>query len=339
MNDSHIQQIVLDPKVTIYNIKYFASSSFENLNSKVIIPLVVFFFISTNIIETTKISRSHRETAKYASSAFKNNPNNSTGSSILLNGKRKDEKSGGDIKKFNNNKLSKIIHLNKRSKNVKIHKSNNLLPATLKENDILKNEFDADLIEGTIGVVNIGGVDAPQDNYFSVNINQSIVDENDYYLQYEVFGIEGLESVTRSINERVSRGGYFIKFSNNWNKLEEPLSSQWLQSGVNSIKFGTIDDSYSYKIRNVKIVKKLKSNNVEKLVLYSNQVNFQSNDKIYIRGYCSSINEKVVINSNEWNTSEGEFEFICTLTNEDKERGYLMVECSDSSMERDPIIL
>jgi len=77
-------------------------------------------------------------------------------------------------------------------------------------------EYKADLAFGVIGAAENENLDNPSDNVFIIDILEDIDVNAEYYLQYEVSGVQGKEAISRSVNERQSMGGYIIKASNEW---------------------------------------------------------------------------------------------------------------------------
>src|SRR5690606_10123121 len=65
--------------------------------------------------------------------------------------------------------------------------------------------FSADQ-SGTIGYNNESKSDDPSDNIFSFNIDKSILQGKEIRLSYEVYGIENVSGVPRSINENTATG-------------------------------------------------------------------------------------------------------------------------------------
>ncbi|MBK7695351.1 MAG: hypothetical protein IPI30_13800 [Saprospiraceae bacterium] len=195
-------------------------------------------------------------------------------------------------------------------------KLNSILNPIETEYNNEENIFKADLLEGQIGGIN-GHIDFPQDNIFRVNINQEVNENYEYFMKYDVYGVNGIESVARSINTGNSKGGYFISKSKAWNLIVEKLQSRLLNTGMNIIRFGSVDSSCSYKIRNLSIYKRpINSESIFELsnahVAYSNEHNL-----IYLRSILSDSITKVFLNGIELEIENGELEFVHTLTEEE----------------------
>src|SRR5688572_19999983 len=62
--------------------------------------------------------------------------------------------------------------------------------------------------EGLIGMTEESPIDNPVDNIFHVNINESLCGNEKVWLTYELEGVADHTSVSRSINDQVSVGGY-----------------------------------------------------------------------------------------------------------------------------------
>lgn len=145
--------------------------------------------------------------------------------------------------------------------------------------------YTADLKEGNIGINKKGDFDFIYDNIFKVNINENELAGKEIYLSYDIKGIDKTTLPSKSVNFNKVVGGYVVKFSNEWQNVEEKVNAAWLKNGLNSIYFTLPDDAlYSYKIKNLKIFAKEKS--VNHLIELKNLIGYKNNDKnFYLNGF------------------------------------------------------
>src|SRR5690606_17800611 len=109
--------------------------------------------------------------------------------------------------------------------------------------------FSADQ-SGTIGYNNESKSDDPSDNIFSFNIDKSILQGKEIRLSYEVYGIENVSGVPRSINENTATGGFFVQKTDSWKTVAETIAPDQLKNGINEILFTTFENhKLDYKIR------------------------------------------------------------------------------------------
>ena len=182
-------------------------------------------------------------------------------------------------------------------------------------------EYSSDLDEGSIGIGGIDESDSPHDNIFNVIIDNPISNYQSYTLSYEVYGVAGKEGVSRSINERPSRGGYLIKLSDKWTKVEEHLSVDWLKMGFNSVRFGAVHDQVNYRIRNVRIIghREKFENFSESLEL----IQLVKDNKIYLYESLDNSIESVQIGNAVIQVDDGEYELIHELAEIEKSNGLI----------------
>jgi RHS repeat-associated protein len=194
--------------------------------------------------------------------------------------------------------------------------------------------FDADIKEGIIGISKDKPLDNPSDNLFKVNLDQLPATYDRVYLTYEVFGVADHHSVARSINERLSVGGYLVKKQQVWSEQKEEINPSWLQKGQNTILF-TIPAGadYQYKIRNlaVKIEKKGSVNSI--LALSSHTIEFSKDNKIYVKGFLRGNypDAKIEANGTFLQVSNNEFEGYVTLSDEIKRNGHLIIKATENN--------
>ena len=176
--------------------------------------------------------------------------------------------------------------------------------------------YDSDLVEGNIGINKAGGFDYVYDNIFKLNINASDLINKEVYLTYDIYGIDKATLPAKSVNFNKVTGGYVVKFSKNWQNVEEKISGTWLKDGINTVYFTVPKNAvYSYKIKSLKIVVKEKSN-TNNLIELKNCFSFKKDTKnIYLNGFIKSVNSnsseyKLLLNGKQVNLYENQFEDI-----------------------------
>lgn len=176
--------------------------------------------------------------------------------------------------------------------------------------------YDSDLVEGNIGVNKVGAFDYVYDNIFKLNINSSDLLNKEVYLTYDIYGVDKTTLPAKSVNFNKVTGGYVVKFSKNWQNVEEKISGTWLKDGVNTVYFTVPKNAvYSYKIKNLKIVVKEKSNS-NNLIELKNCFSFKKDTKnIYLNGFIKSVDNnssdyKLSLNGKPVKLYENQFEDV-----------------------------
>jgi len=157
--------------------------------------------------------------------------------------------------------------------------------------------YTSDIKEGNIGVSKKGDFDFIYDNIFKVNIKDTELAGKEIYVSYDIKGIDKSTLPSRSINFNKVVGGYVVKFSNEWQNVEEKMNAAWLKNGVNTVFFTLPNEAvYNYKIKNLKIYTKAKSNN--HIIELKNLIAFKNDNKsIYVNGFINLPNQ---INNSEY---------------------------------------
>lgn len=176
--------------------------------------------------------------------------------------------------------------------------------------------YDSDLVEGNIGVNKDGGFDYVYDNIFKLNINSSDLLNKEVYLTYDIYGVDKATLPSKSVNFNKVTGGYVVKFSKNWQNVEEKINGTWLNDGINTVYFTVPKNAvYNYKIKNLKIVVKEKSNS-NNLIELKNCFSFKKDTKnIYLNGFIKSVNSnsseyKLLLNGKQVKLYENQFEDV-----------------------------
>jgi RHS repeat-associated protein len=173
-----------------------------------------------------------------------------------------------------------------------------------KENKNTKS-FPADITEGIIGVKDESDVDDAYDNVFHLKVDALPSQNENAYLEYELFGYDQAASVSRSLNNQPSIGGQFLSQNKNWTKQSELLSEKSLRAGDNVLLFTAPEGiANGYRIKNVRIVYKSATPVFQYTLL-------QSENKLYIKGtnFSSQI-KKMSIGGVAIDVNQPEFELV-----------------------------
>src|SRR5258708_40048007 len=91
--------------------------------------------------------------------------------------------------------------------------------------------------EGAIGVSGSGAADNPADNLFHVYLSATLTGSERVWLSYDLDGVQDYTAVSRSINDQLAVGGYFVRKRSGWEHQRERVSAFWLRQGDNVIRF------------------------------------------------------------------------------------------------------
>lgn len=190
----------------------------------------------------------------------------------------------------------------------------------------------ADMKEGIIGVSKDKPIDNPSDNLFKVAIERLPANGEKVYLTYEVYGVNDHQSVARSINDRLSVGGYLIKKQLGWTIQKEEIDHSWLKQGENTILF-TIPQGadYQYRIKNLSIIIEKNTEAGSLLVIHNRESMLVKDNKVYVKGFLrgSHPDAKVEISGIQLQINNNEFEGYITLTEENKKNKFLVIRATD----------
>lgn len=194
-------------------------------------------------------------------------------------------------------------------------------------------QIDADIKEGVIGVSNTNPLDNVNDNLFKFYIKDLPNQNSKVYLTYELFGIQDCNGVSRSINERLATGGYIVKNQMGWTSQREEINLNWLKIGENKLMFSIPKGAnYQYRVKNVKLEFDVKSQLFSALVVNPSSLNYIKDNLLYVKGFLRNYNSdvKVYIDQTPLNIIDGEYEGFLKLTEEIKNRKFVMVKAFDS---------
>ncbi|MCL1937804.1 MAG: type IV secretion protein Rhs, partial [Candidatus Azobacteroides sp.] len=166
--------------------------------------------------------------------------------------------------------------------------------------------------EGTIGRYAGKQIDHPADHIFSVFLDRQPGRQDRVWLCYELTGVTDASGIPVSINDRLARGGYLVKRSDQSRGQREQIHPLWLQAGENQIAFSLpAGADYGYRIHNLSIEIEKNAVPAPSLVVQTSPVSFKG--QAYIRGFIQGGEGKAYISGNEIPSVEGEFETLIDL--------------------------
>ncbi|MCP1995254.1 SpvB/TcaC N-terminal domain-containing protein, partial [Flavobacterium sp. HSC-61S13] len=192
---------------------------------------------------------------------------------------------------------------------------NNVVP----EIEVSTTLYNADLTIGHIGRSAHTSFDAPDDNLFTVDIQDEIDSNAAYILSYEVYGIANASGVTKSINTGTSTGGFFIKAKKEWTRVSEFVSPDELKKGVNTVLFTSdLTKDFGYVIRNLQFEKTTASS--DDLLWLNDVVKAASTDQVYAQGVVASTDPELqlFIGDQEITLVNHRFEQLISLEQDDQ---------------------
>jgi hypothetical protein len=175
------------------------------------------------------------------------------------------------------------------------------VPSQVKEPEIqpfLTHEPKLTTKEGIIGVSEEFPYDSPVDNVFLVDINELPKQEEIIWLNYDVYGVDGISGVSSSLNSNTATGGYLIKTNKEWTSVKEPIRSTTIKKGDNYIRFSIPKNAgYNYKIKNVRITSD-HSDKLEDIVFGEPEIKFQKEGQTYVKGIINNSSYKTLYINN-----------------------------------------
>lgn len=234
-----------------------------------------------------------------------------------------------EIDEINNDELIKKEEKIKGDDSFKIKNNNSRF-----NTNSISYVLTPDISEGVIGVSKSRPLDDATDNLFRFNIKELPKENVKVFLTYELYGVQDFNGVSRSINDRYSTGGYIVKKQNKWSFQKEELDIKWFTKGENKILFSIPKNAnLQYQVKNVKL--EFDVNNEEKLstalVVNSTDINYIKNNKFYLKGLLKNFNDdvKVFVEQTPLTFLNGEFEGFFTLSQEIRDRKFVMINAYD----------
>jgi RHS repeat-associated protein len=169
--------------------------------------------------------------------------------------------------------------------------------------------------EASIGYQGFLQNDNPADNLFNIVIDQQISPSDRFVLEYELYGVEDLQGVCRSINDQPSFGGWVVQKNEEWSLQQEELPHNLLQQGTNVIRFTAFPDlEYGYKIKDLKVrVIPGESKALKRIILNQPENRPYYGTHYYLRGYVESPGTSVMsvmVDGKQARIFNGEFEVM-----------------------------
>jgi hypothetical protein len=197
-------------------------------------------------------------------------------------------------------------------------------------------QINADIPQGIIGVSNTNPIDDAKDNLFKFSINEFPNSNFKVFVSYELNGIYDNLGVAKSINDRQATGGYLVKKQQGWSSQKEEINIKWLRLGENKILFSIPKEAdFQYSVRNVKLeFENTTSNSVlPQLVVNSSSIDFSKDNQVYIKGFVRNFkaNLNVIVENKPLAVADGTFEGFVKLTDDIKNRHFIVVKATDAS--------
>jgi len=180
-------------------------------------------------------------------------------------------------------------------------------PGVYKET-VSVTEFISKDKKGIIGYEEQNKSDDPADNIFELDVDKSALENKELVLRYEVFGIENVSGISRSINYGNAKGGYFIKRNSRWQAFEERISASELRQGVNQILF-TVPENIrlSYQVRNLSLLAYDKG--IKPLVEFiDGDILYTQGNQSYLKGTVARSDANLFLNNKPVALNNGQFE-------------------------------
>ena len=174
-------------------------------------------------------------------------------------------------------------------------------------------QFPSSGQEGLIGVTEDAPVDNPADNIFHVALDAPVCENESVWLVYELEGVQDHTSVSRSINDQLSVGGYLVKKRRGWALQRERINGTWLRGGDNVVRFTIPENAqHSYRVRNLRLEVETFSDDNKETVIFNQPSAHYYFEKAYIKGLISGSRDvvKIKVASKEARLFHGEFESI-----------------------------
>ncbi|MCZ8296204.1 MAG: SpvB/TcaC N-terminal domain-containing protein [Flavobacterium sp.] len=207
------------------------------------------------------------------------------------------------------------------------NKNQSNIPINISEKKVLSGQkattfittysINSDIQVGVIGRTITNPVDDISDNVFTFHISDLPNKKARVFLTYELYGVQDLNAVSRSINDRPATGGYMVKIQNGWTAQKEEVNLNWLHKGDNTIIFGIPQEgNFQYKVKNLKLEFEVSTSEPTLLVVNKSYINYTKDNTLYIKGFLRKNNAstKVYIEDTPLNLVDGEFEGFYNIT-------------------------
>jgi RHS repeat-associated protein len=194
--------------------------------------------------------------------------------------------------------------------------------------------FVSDIDHGYIGVTGKSPLDDTGDNTFTISVAQLPAGNDKVLLTYELYGVQDLNGVSRSINDRLATGGYIVKEQPFWSVQKEEINCKWLRVGKNKITFGIpAGANYQYQIRNLRIQVVRQPLGAGSLIVNKPQIQYVKDNHVYVKGFVKNAGTalKVFLENTPLTVINGEYEGFCTISAEMKQRQFAVIRAVDAT--------
>lgn len=186
------------------------------------------------------------------------------------------------------------------------------------------NKSDEKNNTGNIGITDNTLYDNPKDNVFNIYIENDINENTQFFLEYDLYGVQDFNSVCRGINENISIGGIFVKKSNTWSHQIEKIPTSQLKKGKNKVLFSVQpENEYGYIVKNVRFRVENENNTERQINICQPAERLYYDQYGYISGFVSgkgSDKAKIYANGKLLKTYNSQFEGIVNKTNNKSQR-------------------
>src|SRR5690606_29312478 len=194
--------------------------------------------------------------------------------------------------------------------------------------------YYSDIEQGFIGLFSDKPLDDAKDNLFKFNI-LNIPQNAKGYLKYDLYGVEGISSVSRSINDLPSTGGHIIKTNNAWSSQVEEIDINWLKEGENTILFTAPSlKEFGYKVKNLRIEFAENIGFNSSMVLNIDETTLLKKDnKIYVKGFINNAKKELLVEVEGIPLSvyQNQFEGVVELSDNMLHKKHLLIVARDNN--------
>jgi len=175
---------------------------------------------------------------------------------------------------------------------------------------------DAGSRECLVGYINEEYV--PGGAVYSCFLDEKPTDGSIVWLEYDLFGVSDYSGISKSVNDQLSCGGYFVTKNDSWSHQKEKLHIDAVRKGLNTIRFSTADQAkYSYRVKNIRLhIEEFSPE--RRIVLNTTGQEYYDNNKAYVQGFVhgnGSCDAEVWVNGVKTETEQGQFENMADVLN------------------------
>lgn len=190
-------------------------------------------------------------------------------------------------------------------------------------------EYSAPEKSGSIGNSS-AGFDDPSDNIFTLEIDKKQLQGKEVVLQYDLYGIENVSGVSKSINEHTATGGTVIKRNEEWKTVQETVSAAQFKNGTNYLLFTGFDNT-NYSIRNLKLLA-ISEKRIADITLVDGTTLYLQNGNGYVKGVSSQNSAELYIQGKLVKTKDGVFETVIVDADKLNQIDYVLLDKSGKTI-------